>query len=110
MLFYIVSLALQRAYYDYFGLHPDLWKFCRKLRDLQEYQENEELIYLRGGIAPTVMSAVNRKKEQALYTLRELFVASDQSVEDGYKYVESISFRMRRYNLASTELDFDDII
>jgi len=79
------------------------------LRDLQEYQENEELTYTRGGFAPAVMSAANRKKEKALYNLREFFVASDQTVVDGFKYVENVSLKMRKYNLSSDELDFDEM-
>lgn len=77
---------------------------------MQQRQENEELAYLTGGIPPVRMSYKNRKKEEALYNLRELFVASPQSVQDGYDYVTKVSFKMRQFNITSNEVDVDEAL
>ena len=84
-----------------FGLHPTLWHFIRTLKDLQEYQENEELTYLTGGLSAAKMSLSDRSKEEALFNLREMFLQSPKTVEDAYKYVRSVSVRMRKYNIGN---------
>ena len=95
-------------YFTEFGAHPDFFKFCRKLRDLQEAQENEELQYLRGGHIPARMSASCRSKEEALFNLRRIFENSAQTEDDAYTYVTSVASKMRKYNLSSNDIDYDD--
>ena len=86
-------------YYRAFGLHSNLWKFIRTLKDLQEYQENEELSYLRGGHIPSKMSKANRDKETALSNLKALFMRSDNNLQDAYNYVRGVSLRMRKFEI-----------
>jgi hypothetical protein len=95
-------------YYSIFGLHPDFGKFCRLLKDIQEQQENEELQYLFGGQVITQMKRIDREKEERLKTLRQIFLASPQNVQDAYDYVIKVAFKMRRYNMAGNDFDFDD--
>ena len=104
----ICFFTFNRQYYSHFGVHPNLWKFCRCLLDLQEMQENEELQYLHGGNIPSQMKKHDRRKEEALYNLKELYISSPQDLMDAYNYVTRVSFRMRRYNMTGNDVDFDD--
>lgn len=63
---------------------------------------------MTGGLPPARMSAKNRQKEEALYNIRQFFIASPQSVEDGFDYVNQVSYKMRQFNMASTEVDEDE--
>jgi len=93
-------------YYNAFGLHPNLWSFIRKLKDVQEYQEVEELSYVRGGNVPSKMSKANRDKENALSNLKALFMSSAKNLQDAYNYVRGVSLRMRKYEVVD---DLDDM-
>lgn len=105
---FLRSYLTLRMYYSIFGLHPDLWKFCRLLKDIQEQQENEELQYLFGGQVVTQMKRFDREKEERLKMLREIFLASPQNVQDAYDYVTKVAFKMRRYNMNGNDFDVDD--
>ena len=112
-LFWLVDITLPvinvnllyRVYYDFFGVHPNLWKFCRRLRDLQEIQENEELQHIQGHRNIRMMKKQDRIKESVLERLRDTFLASDQSVLDGYNYISKVAFKMRKYNINSDDVD-----
>lgn len=75
--------------------------------DLQQDQENEELLYTTGGNPITKMSAVNQKKEKELSNLREMYLATDQTVEDSFTYIEKVSVKMRKYNMSNLDVDSD---
>lgn len=77
------------------------------MRDLQHDQENEELLYTTGGNPITKMSALNQQKEKELSNLREMYMATDQTVEDSFSYIEKVSFKMRKYNMTSVDVDSD---
>lgn len=96
-------------YSSFFGVHPNLWKFCRRLRDLQEMHENEELQHL-GGRRITMMRKEDRIKEDHLQLLRNAFLFSEQTVVDGYNYITQVAFKMRNYNINNDiEIDNDDV-
>jgi hypothetical protein len=100
---------LYRMYYSFFGVHPNLWKFCRRLRDLQEMHENEELQHL-GGRRITMMRKEDRIKEDFLQLLRNAFLFSEQTVLDGYNYITQVAFKMRKYNINNDiEINNDDV-
>ena len=77
------------------------------MRDLQHDQENEELLYITGGNPITKMSAANQQKEKELSNLREMYLATDQTVEDSFRYIEKVSVKMRKYNMTSVDVDSD---
>ena len=39
--------------------------------------------------------------------LKNLFVSSNQSLQDSYNYVVRVSFKMRQYNLGASTIDDD---
>ena len=97
-----------RMYFDVFGSHPNLWKFIRCLRNLQEAQENEELQYRGGGNILNRARRENIDKENNLRMIRQFFVSSPQSLEDAYGYVKAVCGYMRKYNMEGNDIEVDE--
>lgn len=95
-------------YLKFFGIHSNLWKFFRRLRDLHEIQENEELQQLGGRII-TKMRKEDRIKEEHLQLYRDEFIFSEQTILDGYNYVTKVAFKTRKYKINDVEIDDDNV-
>jgi hypothetical protein len=70
-------------------------------------QEAEELQFTHSGQVPCRSRKADRSKESSLTELKNLFVSSNQSLQDSYNYVVRVSFKMRQYNLGASTIDDD---
>jgi len=70
-------------------------------------QEAEELQFTHSGQVPCLSRKADRSKESSLTEFKNLFVSSNQSLQDSYNYVVRVSFKMRQYNLGASTIDDD---